>query len=441
MADAVKAKVKNFSMHNVRDEIQKFINEFKAHGRKFDCYEFTCRLIDNHPQHVSMFVEMVLEQLPKAGTFFHDAISFTPEHELPRLAGLAIAMLRKGGPQETAEDFIARCSLQRVDALHPFLADIYELQPNWSTYYSDWPWRKSGLLHFEFLQRLVEDASNAEASQDAWRMLLETRHPAILKYCAEHTELDGGPADADFREAGFELRDRSLRQLYSDDVRHLVFPDAYWKQKASSTPVHMAKRHPTWRSADIQISAPSKFGGLGTHTCAACGKQGHHLFSLDSVPKELAISGLTQVQFETCLSCLGWDVPRMFYRHDSSGKVTPVGYKGGHLVPQFPARPFIQTEIHLAPTPRRWQWQDWSLTNSRQNLHRLGGFPCWIQNAEYLQCPLCHATMNFLFQLDSDLLTGSENSKRGEFLWGSGGICYGQWCDQCKVSGYLWQCT
>ena len=423
----------------MKSEIQKLIDEFSAQGWKSNPYDLTCRLIDSNGEHILTLVEMVLDQLPKSGTFFDDAISFVPEDELPRLAELAVAKLRKGGQQQTAEEFIARCSLQRVDALHPFLVDIYKLKPNWSSYYSDWPWRNSGLLHFDFLKRVAENTSESDASQEAWRILLETRHPPILEYCAEHTELVGASAaSSDFLEVGFELSDGTLRHLYRDDVWHLIFPDGYWN--GQGTPVHMRKRHPTWRCPDVRLSASFKFGGLGTHTCAACGKQGHHLFSLSDIRKGPEISKLPHTRFETCLSCLGWEVPQMFYHHESSGNVVSVGYEGERIIPQFPAEPFIETEVRLAQTPRRWQWQDWAVANNRQNLHRLGGFPCWIQSAEYLKCPLCHATMNFLFQLDSDLLIGAD-SKPGEFLWGSGGICYGHWCDQCEVSGYLWQCT
>lgn len=421
----------------MKNEIQKLIDEFGAQGWKSNPYDLTCRLIDSDSEHVLTLVEMVLDQLPKSGTFFADAISFVPENELLRLAGLAIATLSKGGEQETAEEFITHCSLQRVEALHPYLADIYKLKPNWSSYYSDWPWRKSGLLHFEFLKRVAEDTSN---SDEAWKILLETRHPVILKYCADHAEQVGdSAANYDFREVGFELKAGVFRQLYTDDVKHLIFPGAYLQTEKPAP--HMTKRHPTWRCEDAHHSSLHRFGGSGAHTCSACGNQGHHLLSLAQIPKHLPITALSQIRFETCLSCLGWEVPQMFYRHENNGDVVPVGYEGPRIVPQFPSEPFIETEIHLAQTPARWQWQDWAVANSRQNLHRVGGHPCWIQRAEYVSCPLCRETMNFLFQLDSDLLTGAEESRPGEFLWGSGGICYGHWCDQCKVSGYLWQCT
>ena len=425
----------------MRIEIQKLIDDFRAQGWKSAPYHLTHHLIDSNSEHVVTLVEMVLNQLPKSGTFFADAISFVPDEELPRLAALAIATLRKGGQQETAEEFITHCSLEQVGALHPFLADIYELKPNWRSYYSDWPWRKSGVMHFEFLRRVAEDTSDTEASKEAWRILLETRHPAVLDYCAQHTESIGdSAARSDFLEVGFELNDGAFRQLYANEVQHLIFPDAYLD--TDKTPAHLLKRHPTWRCREADLSAPHKFGGFGAHTCAACGKQGHRLLSLAEIPKHLPITGLRHASFETCLSCLGWEVPQLFYRHGNGGEVIPVAYEGPQITPQFPAEPFIKTQFHLAETPSRWQWQDWAVTNSRQNLHRLGGHPCWIQSAEFLTCPLCQQTMNFLFQLDSNLLAGPEESKSpGEFLWGSGGICYAHWCDHCKVSGYLWQCT
>jgi hypothetical protein len=45
--------------------------------------------------------------------------------------------------------------------------------------------------------------------------------------------------------------------------------------------------------------------------------------------------------------------------------------------------------------------------------------------------------MSFLLQLDSELVTQEE----AEWLWGSGGIGYFFWCDGCKISGGLYQCT
>jgi hypothetical protein len=62
--------------------------------------------------------------------------------------------------------------------------------------------------------------------------------------------------------------------------------------------------------------------------------------------------------------------------------------------------------VRLDETPRQWRWQDWGLSNGRENLNRVGGEPCWVQSAEYPCCPICKGLMRFLMQLDSDLPTG-----------------------------------
>ena len=97
----------------------------------------------------------------------------------------------------------------------------------------------------------------------------------------------------------------------------------------------------------------------------------------------------------------------------------------------------LSDQVHLVETPARWRWQSWGASNGRENLHRVGGFPSWIQSAEHPACPGCEARMHFLMQMDSDLPTADG---RG-WLWGSGGMGYVFWCDGCKISGLFWQCT
>jgi len=161
------------------------------------------------------------------------------------------------------------------------------------------------------------------------------------------------------------------------------------------------------------------------------------LLVFDPIPSGLGITRLKRLDLATCLSCLGWERQPLFYQHDNNGSPQNVGYDGPPVKPQFPVGPLREAEIGLAQTPRRWFWQAWGCSNSRENLNRIGGEPCWIQDAEYPNCPSCNKMMPYLFQLDSDLPTGGG----GEWLWGSGGTVYGFWCDGCRISGLLWQCT
>ena len=47
----------------------------------------------------------------------------------------------------------------------------------------------------------------------------------------------------------------------------------------------------------------------------------------------------------------------------------------------------------------------------------------------YPNCPSCKGTMSYLLQLDSNLPAADGY----EWLWGSGGMAYGFWCDACTI--------
>ncbi|MEM9675614.1 MAG: DUF1963 domain-containing protein, partial [Bacteroidota bacterium] len=103
----------------------------------------------------------------------------------------------------------------------------------------------------------------------------------------------------------------------------------------------------------------------------------------------------------------------------------------------YPEGYIAETKIKLAPSPDRWYFQDWALSNSRENLFRLGGEPTWIQSPEILTCPLCGEKMQFILQIDS----GLPDENGDEIMFGDSGILYVFWCDRSKVSGYVFQCA
>ncbi len=59
----------------------------------------------------------------------------------------------------------------------------------------------------------------------------------------------------------------------------------------------------------------------------------------------------------------------------------------------------------------------------------VGGYPQWVQDAEYLTCPSCGGTMKHLAQIPF-----------GEMIQGEG-VIYVQICEKCKVLGGCFQCT
>lgn len=88
-----------------------------------------------------------------------------------------------------------------------------------------------------------------------------------------------------------------------------------------------------------------------------------------------------------------------------------------------------QTPVGLVRLGERWRQQDWGLANDRENLHRAGGEPTWIQDADYPACPGCTRTMNAAGQIAV------------EDLWTAEGICYLLWCDPCAISAVVYQQT
>ena len=59
----------------------------------------------------------------------------------------------------------------------------------------------------------------------------------------------------------------------------------------------------------------------------------------------------------------------------------------------------------------------------------VGGYPQWVQDAEYLTCPSCGGTMKHLAQIPF-----------GEMIEGEG-VIYVQICEKCEVLGGCFQCT
>lgn len=452
--------------------IQKLIKGLNAQTRdnRFKAYPAMFEITLGHPNQVGALLEAVMAEWPRGGTFADDAISYLPESKFPALVETALASIKAGGQTNAAESVIAHCSLQYPQALHPHLDEILRLRPNGDTYFCAWPWRESGAQHVPTLQEVLQRKDSPDNVRNlALEALFETREPAamrlaiasrsgkgdaglesrmelakdpnmkaLLSLLKEHQANFGptpdGATDNDLLEIGYDCRSEKFHRLYSESAWHLIFNLNYLN--ADKQPLHLQKQHPTWHSADAS-AALLRFGGQGNHLCAVCGGQAHHLLTIDPVAVGLGIKNMKRLVLETCLSCLGWEEGALFYRHDADGLPTPTAYKGKQVKPRFPSTPFVETKVRLSPTPKRWFWQDWAVSNSRQNLHRVGGHPCWVQESDYLRCPDCGQLMQFLFQLDSNLPTSAGK----EFLWGSGGLGYGFWCDSCHISGFQYQCT
>ncbi|HEY7640202.1 MAG TPA: hypothetical protein VH814_10790 [Steroidobacteraceae bacterium] len=378
---------------------------------------------------ITEFVSAALDSEPSGGTFVDAALSYVAESDFAGLVKDSITRLRSDAANEAAESVIAYASLQLPHTLQPHLQQLFALRPNRQTYFENWPWRVAGELDIAFLSREVRSASD-DIREKALDCLIEARRDDAFRTAIDAAKGMGlaGEVSTFLDAAGF---DSQLRPRYERSCKHIVFPPGYFIEQRP--PWASREAHPTWR-----LEGPDteyRLGGPGTSSCGLCGGSLHHLITLPASSVFGLGGDAVTVPLEVCLSCLGYERPVLSYRHTLDGLVEALDI--GSARPEFVADPLYATTVRLAPTPARWSWQDWGLSNSRENLNRIGGHPCWIQSADWPNCAACGNDMGFFMQLDSDL----RMSGNGSWLWGSGGICYAFRCPRCLVTAYSWQCT
>ena len=213
-------------------------------------------------------------------------------------------------------------------------------------------------------------------------------------------------------------------------VYHIIFPRGYF---GSPYAPHLAKHHPTWRLDGGEVGY--KLGGVLGEPDGDAQNPLFHLITLDPLPRDLPVRSLPRLSLAAHAREIN-EGEIVFYEHDAQGMPRRIG--GRTQVEYVQGEPIKECEVALAPTPARWAAQDWGMSNSRQNLARIGGEPSWIQGALVPTCPICGEKMEFLMQLDSELPSCEQG---GELLFGSGGILYVFWCERTRVSAFFMQCT
>ncbi|MGJ5819143.1 hypothetical protein [Paludibaculum fermentans] len=394
--------------------------------------------LDAKPGQAAVLVERLFLDLPNHSSLLETALLGLAPEEFAPLALKAVTTLRRDPCHDAAQDFVSHTSLQALPALHTHLQELFYLQPNWTTYYAMWPWRETGASEFAFLQRHAgsgttfwEGGPSRTTQRAALEALFETRAFEILQF------LEGRLNPEDFqhraRDIGMESSAAGYTRLYSEQPFHISFPAGYFDGipfPSGSLPM------PGLEVQDLHLPQQHTFGGEGTGECLGCHQRLVNLLTLNSIPPGLGVTGLRRLSLQVCFSCL--DLGMLFYEHDHLGNTCEASQSkreaAGRMEDCGPLRP---ATVHLIRTPARWRWQDWGVSNSRENLNRLGGHPAWVQGADYPACPQCRQAMIHLLQLDSDLPLHDG----GEWLWGSGGCGYVSWCDRCKISAVHSQCT
>lgn len=407
------------------DSLQQLLQDIKTKGWDEEYYRLHVDLAISTPADIAPLTIMLVEESLQLWMMFSRVLDFMPLEDFPQVVEHALKVKSRDPQNEVADEIIRTASLQCLSSLHPHLTTIFEQDLNEGADDELWPWRESGTQHFDYLKSIIDPLPLSWGTGGkAWGALLETREKVVFDYLISRLlPRDFESERSNFQSVGFDLENGQCRQLYPSDVYHILFPKAYFGEKY---PLYW--KHPSWH-IPLARSFTAIFGGSSTGECRVCGDKLDHILTLDPIPDWLPVTGIERLSLATCLSCLGREEDRLFYQHSVSGEGASIGYNGPLVQPQFVHPPFEEVEVQIAETPGRWRWQDWD----NENLHRIGGYPTWVQFPDYPECPNCNSMMGFLLQLDSDISHG--------WWWGSGGLCYLFWCDQCKVSSYLYQCT
>lgn len=417
----------------------------------------------------------------------------------------------KSSRWKNAEEVIIMASLEFAPFLHPYLGELFKLQPNESAYYAEYPWRG---LSYESSQiwreKLADPQTSRDERQKIFSCLLQTRDPRNVKFACEFAlaedffdrpcdlleyigywleavgftfervkfDVDGavqmaadeilktdanecsgakqaqasenlkaGAVEYDSKfnsnEANSDKSQKApndeicfggekfrLKRYCGQRVYHIIFPRGY--SGAPYAP-HLAKHHPTWRFEGGE--AGYRLGGVLDEADGDAQNPLFHLITLDPLPRDLPVRSLPRLILAAHVREIN-EGEVVFYQHDAQGMPRRIGERT--QVEYVQDEPIKECEVALAPTPSRWAAQDWGMSNSRQNLARIGGEPSWIQGASVPTCPICGEKMEFLMQLDSELPSCEQG---GEVYFGSGGILYVFWCERTRVSGFFMQCT
>nr|WP_314377284.1 hypothetical protein [uncultured Campylobacter sp.] len=208
-----------------RDEALSLARDFERDGfRVPGLYERFWRLQGDAAAYFTL-ADSLLRGRQEGGTLLKDAMGYVGEEDFKALIATAVEILReeaaegsetkqdesaiqteknarsdecrgksarqrdrdeKSARWKNAEEVIATASLEFTPFLHPYLGELFKLQPNESAYYAEYPWRG---LSYESSQiwreRLADPQTSRDDKQKIFSCLLQTRDPRNVKFACE----------------------------------------------------------------------------------------------------------------------------------------------------------------------------------------------------------------------------------------------------------------
>ena len=207
-----------------RDEALNLARDFERDGFSMPgLYERFWRLQGDAAAYFTL-VDSLLRGRQEGGTLLKDAMGYVGEEDFKALIATAVEILReeaaewretqqdksaaqmgenarsaradknarqygrdeKSARWKNAEEVIAMASLEFAPFLHPYLGELFKLQPSESAYYAEYPWRK---LSYESSQiwreKLADPRTSRDERQKIFSCLLQTRDPRNVKFACE----------------------------------------------------------------------------------------------------------------------------------------------------------------------------------------------------------------------------------------------------------------
>ena len=195
-----------------RDEALSLARDFERDGFSMpNLYERFWRLQGDETAYFTL-ADSLLRGRRDGRTLLKDALGYVGKEDFKALIATAVEILREEAAEEretkqdesasknawqrgrdeksarwkNAEEVIAAASLEFAPLLHPYLGELFKLQPNESAYYAEYPWRG---LSYESSQiwreRLADPQTSKDEGQKIFSCLLQTRDPRNVKFACK----------------------------------------------------------------------------------------------------------------------------------------------------------------------------------------------------------------------------------------------------------------
>jgi hypothetical protein len=410
--------------------LEDFTNAYDGTKWRADPYEMLLWCIRSDRNALLPLARWLVSNVEKPQNLISDLVCHLTEAEFTELVSLVAPTLVLFEPLENAKECIESAASQIPEALSPFLSVIGNTK---DLYRVEFAWRAADPIERAALEHRIVSGADGDIVTKNWEMLLETRDiDAIMRVFGRFSAEDQKALAHYALERDILIDEQHATSMTHGPCHHLFFAGGL--PSTDTGYVEAIRRlHPTARlRSEHDVAGLS--GGVEKGGCSVCHQPVSVLLRLRGAPVGFSVrpGPLTLV---ACISCLSVDPSALYYSHENPLEPVSMAAEAGRKAADFFFSPLPVSRMRASPTPKRWQIQDG--LNYRENLHRIGGRPSWIQYAEYPECPRCTRLMPFLAQLSSDLpaMPGEASGLTED------GLTFFFWCDDCQVSAVLSQYT